>query len=336
MPHYLGIDAGGTKTFALIGDENGNVLGFGRGGTGNYEGHGVAAAKAEIKKAVDAALDSAGLTIGQIDGIGMGIAGADVPEDYVMLEREIFTPLLGDIPRVFRNDSMGGLRGGLKEPFGIVIACGTGCVCAGVNRAGIETRVGGISEDFGDKTSGTGIGREGLRVVWRARDEIVAHTAMTAMFLERAKCADVDEFFYKMYRGEMTQADLEPLAPLVFDAAALGDAEACKILMDSGDYLGEMVCAVARKLEMCQDDFEVVMAGSVFKGSSPVLADAMSTRIHRECPRAKMVMPIFEPVVGTLLLGMELDCTISDDVYARLSASLEAASVRHGVKFKAE
>lgn len=336
MAFYMGIDAGGTKTFALVGDEQGHVLGFGRGGTGNYEGHGVPAARKEIQAAVDGALQSAGLTLDQISGVGMGIAGADVPEDYVMLEEEIFTPILGAIPRVFRNDSMGGLRGGTKEPFGIVIACGTGCVCAGVNRTGHETRVGGISEEFGDKVSGTGIGKLGLRVVWRERDGIVPHTLLTDLFLERSGCKDVDAFFYKMYRNEMTFADLEPMAPMVFEAAAQGDAEACAILEESGVYLGEMVCAAARKLDMCQDTFDVVMAGSVFKGTSPVLADAMRTRIHRECPRARTVMPIFEPVVGTLLLGMELDCKITDEVYARLSASLEAAETKYGTRFKAE
>lgn len=336
MPNYLGIDAGGTKTFVLIADDQGNVLGFGRGGTGNYEGYGVEAARTEIQRAVDTALAEAKLTLADISGVGMGIAGADVPEDYVMLEREIFTPILGAIPRVFRNDSMGGLRGGTKDPFGIVIACGTGCVCAGVNRAGKETRVGGISEDFGDKVSGTGLGRLGLRVVWRARDGIVGPTKLTDLFLERSGCKDVDEFFYKMYRNEMTFGDLEPMAPLVFDAASAGDAQACDILVESGEYLGEMVCGVARKLNMCQDTFDVVMAGSVFKGSSPVLADAMRTRIHRECPKARTVMPIFEPVVGTLLLGMEIDCTISDEIYARLAASLEQAAASHGVRFKAE
>lgn len=336
MPNYLGIDAGGTKTFVLIGNEQGDVLGFGRGGTGNYEGHGVAAARAEIQRALDAALASAGLTLADIHGIGMGIAGADVPEDYVMLEREIFTPLLGAIPRVFRNDSMGGLRGGTKEPFGIVIACGTGCVCAGVNRAGAETRVGGISEDFGDKTSGTGIGRDGLRVVWRARDGIVPPTLLTDLYLQRAGCPGVDAFFYKVYRGELTPAQLEPMAPLVFEAAALGDAAACAILVESGEYLGEMVCAVARKLDMRRDSFDVVMAGSVFKGSSPVLKDAMATRIHRECPGARMVMPVFEPVVGTLLLGIEIDHKVTDAEYARLTASLDAAAGRFGVRFRSE
>lgn len=336
MAYFLGIDAGGTKTFALVGDHTGRVLGFGRGGTGNYEGYGVEAARLEIARAVQGALESAGLQLAEVAGVGMGIAGADVPEDYVMLEREIFTPLLGGIPRVFRNDSMGGLRGGLKEPFGIVIACGTGCVCAGVNRAGAETRVGGISEDFGDKVSGTGIGRAGLRVVWRERDGIVAHSRLSDLFLARSGCKDLDAFFYKMYRNEMTFADLEPMAPLVFDAARAGDAEACAILVESGEYLGEMVCAVARKLGMCGESFKVVMAGSVFKGSSPLLADAMTTRIHRECPDATMVMPIFEPVVGALLLGMELEVTVSDEVYARLSASLEEAEQRFGVCFKAE
>ena len=336
MANYLGIDAGGTKTFALIGDHEGHILGFGRGGTGNYEGYGVPAAKAEIERAVQGALHSAGLRIDQIAGVGLGIAGADVPEDYVMLEREIFTPILGAIPREFRNDSMGGLRGGTKEPFGIVIACGTGCVCAGVNRAGEETRVGGISEDFGDKVSGTGIGRAGLRVVWREYDGVVPHTRLTDLFLARSGCADLEAFFYKMYRNEMTHADLEPMAPLVFDAACEGDHEACNILIESGEYLGEMVCAAARKLGMCQDNFNVVMAGSVFKGSSPLLADAMTTRIHRECPRAQMVMPIFEPVVGTLLLGMELDVIVTDEVYARLSDSLEAAAATYSVHFKAE
>ena len=33
MRHYLGLDAGGTKTFCLAGDETGRVLGFGRAAT---------------------------------------------------------------------------------------------------------------------------------------------------------------------------------------------------------------------------------------------------------------------------------------------------------------
>jgi len=192
MKYYMGLDAGGTKTYCLIGDEAGNIKGFGRGGRGNYECFGVEPAAKENAKAVHAALEDAGLTMKDIAGVGMGIAGADLPEDYEMLEREIYGDLLGDVPRAFRNDSMAGLRGGTREPFGIVIACGTGCVCAGRNRDGNEARVGGLGGEFGDECTGTDIGLEGLQKVWQARDGIIEATLLTEQFVARSGCADVE------------------------------------------------------------------------------------------------------------------------------------------------
>lgn len=331
MGYYLGLDAGGTKTFCLVGNEKGEVLGFGKAGTGNYEGYGVEAAAHEIDAAVSQALKDAGITKEALSGVGMGVAGADLPEDYVMLEKEIFQPLWGAIPRVFRNDSMGGLRGGTRAPYGIVIACGTGCVCAGVNPQGEETRTGGISEAFGDKTTGTELGLEGLRAVWRAREAIRPPTLLTELFLERAGCRDADELFSKVYHQEITMEELQPMAKLVFDAAYAGDVTACDILEEGGKYLGEMVNATAHRLGMSQIAFDVVMAGSVFKGASPVLMDAMTTRIHRQCPQARPVHPLYEPAVGTFLLGLELDVTMTDGAYDALDRSLEALGARHGL-----
>lgn len=336
MKYYLGLDAGGTKTYCLVGDEQGNVLGFGRAGTGNYEYRGVEPAAVENRKAVNDALNSADLKLEDIAGIGMGVAGADLPEDYEMLEREMFKPMFGAIPRVFRNDSMGGLRGGTRVPYGIVIACGTGCVCAGINPDGREARVGGLGEEFGDECSGYSLGVWGLRAVWRARDGIIEPTLLTDKFVARAGCSDIDELFYKMYRQQISYSDLQPMAKLVFEAAFDGDAEACDILSRGGRYLGMMVTAVARALDMTGQEFEVVMAGSVFKGTSPVLIDAMRTVIHRECPLARPVMPVFEPVVGALLMGMEQHFPITDAIYANLAHSLEYAEARYGVAFKME
>ncbi len=336
MKHYLGLDAGGTKTFCLVGDETGRVDGFGRAGTGNYEHYGVGPALDENRKAVNAALESAGLTLKDVDAIGLGIAGADVPEDYEMLEREIFTPLFGDIPRDFQNDSMAGLRGGTRNPFGVVIACGTGCVSAGKNSAGDHARVGGLGPEFGDICSGSDIGRQGLQKVWQARDEIIGDTLLTRKFMERAGCSTVEELFYGLYRREITYADLQPMSKLVFDAAFEGDEAACDILLSGGRYLGAMVNAVARKLGMTRSEFEVVMAGSVFKGSSPVLVDAMRTVIRSECPLAKTVMPVYEPVVGALLMGMEVKRDVTEEVYGNLTRALEEAEVQYGVRFRAE
>ena len=336
MAYYLGLDAGGTKTFCLIGDDSGEIKGFGRGGTGNYESYGLEVAAREIRSTVEGALGEANLSLSDIDGVGMGVAGADIPEDYEMLERELFAPLFGETPRVLRNDSMGGLRGGTRDPYGVVIACGTGCVCAGMNRDGKEIRIGGISEDYGDRVSGSSIGTQGMKAVWRARDRVTGPTLMTEKFVSRSGCSDVDALFLEMYYGRITYEDLQPMAKLVFDAAWEGDAIACDILEWGGRYLGQMVNAAIRQLDMQRDSFDVVMAGSVFKGQSPVLMDALEMIVHRECPEARLVMPMYEPVVGALLLGMELDCTVTDTVYERLSNSLVESEKNYGVRFKTE
>ena len=336
MPHFLGLDVGGTKTHCLIGDEQGNVVGFGRAGTGNYEVLGVAPALDENRKAVTAALAEAGIALGDIAGIGMGIAGADIPEDYAMLEREIYTPLFGDIPRDFQNDSMAGLRGGTRDPYGIVIACGTGCVCAGKNRAGDHARAGGLGEEFGDECTGSQIGRDGLQRVWQARDGVIPPTLLAKKFVERAGACDIEDLFLTMYRRSITYADLQPMAKLVFDAAAEGDEAAASILRDGGRYLAAMVIAVARRLDMTPDAFDVVMAGSVFKGSSPILIESMRAGIAAVCPHARTVMPMFEPVVGALLMGMELRLEITPEIYENLMNQLLAAEARYRIRFKAE
>ncbi len=336
MRHYLGLDAGGTKTHCLVANERGDILGFGAAGSGNYECLGIEPAATENRKAVQTALAEAQCALQDISSIGMGIAGADLPEDYDMLEREIYTPLFGATRRTFRNDSMAGLRGGTRHPSGIVIACGTGCVCAGRSRSGQEVRVGGLGDKSGDECTGSEIGRIALRRVWQAREGIIPPTILTDKFVARAECAHVDDLFYRMYRGQLDERALEPMAKLVFDAALEGDAASCDILEHGGRYLGMMVNAAARSLGVTQEAFEVVMAGSVFKGSSPILIDAMRTAIHRVSPHAALVMPLFEPVVGALLMGMDMDGAVTDEVYDNLARSLGEAEKRYHVRLKAE
>ena len=116
-----------------------------------------------------------------------------------MLEEKVFTPLLGELPRDFKNDSAAALRGGVRSGHGVVIACGTGCVCAGRTSSGEFGRVGGYGETFGDECSGTTIGMEGLRAVAQARDGIIPATTMTELFVRRAGCSDVEELFYRLY-----------------------------------------------------------------------------------------------------------------------------------------
>ena len=327
---FLGLDAGGTKTHCLVADGSGRIVGFAKGGCGSYEGAGVPGARETLRNTVDAALRSAGRALKELTAVGLGVAGADLPQDYEMLSREIFDPLLTPIPYVFKNDSFAALRGGTRDNFGVVVNCGTGVIAAGKNRAGKEVRVGGLGPVFGDKTSGSDIAHEGLVAVFRADDGIEEQTMLTDLYLEATGTQSARDLLVKVYDGVIDPRKL-PGAQLVFRAAARGDGVAERILRDAGRELARMGAAVIRKLGMREDTFDVVMAGSVFRGESPVLVNEMRAHILDVAPSARLVMPLFEPVVGALLLAIELGgIAATEDVYANLRKSLPSEDDLYG------
>jgi len=327
---FLGLDAGGTKTHCLVASDFGRVVGFAKEGCGSYEGVGVAGARTAVQNAIDEALKSGGVPLEDLTAVGLGVAGADLPQDYEMLSREIFDPLLKPIPYVLKNDSFACLRGGTRDSFGVVVNCGTGLIAAGRNRAGDEVRVGGLGPFFGDKTSGPDIAHEGFVAVFRADDGVEQPTILGEMYVEATGTESVRDLLVKVYNGVIDPKKL-PGTEMVFQAAARGDAVAQRILAEAGKELARMGSAVINKLGMNEDSFDLVMAGSVFKGVSPVLIDEMRADIHGVAPGAQLVMPLFEPVVGALLLGMELGgIEATGDVYSNLRETLPSEEALYG------
>jgi hypothetical protein len=56
---------------------------------------------------------------------------------------------------------------------------------------------------------------------------------------------------------------------------------------------------------MLNQEVEVVLSGSVFKGAGPLLVDVLTAHIHMAAPKARLVNACYEPVVGAALLGLE-------------------------------
>ncbi|NMC29909.1 MAG: ATPase, partial [Pelolinea sp.] len=81
MKYFLGMDVGASKTHALIADETGVCLGFGRSAGGNHQVVGYAVLTAILKKTLEQACEMAGIGVDQIAGAGFGIAGYDFPSD---------------------------------------------------------------------------------------------------------------------------------------------------------------------------------------------------------------------------------------------------------------
>ena len=82
----LAVDGGNTKTLAVVAGADGEPRGRGRGGCADiYNAGSPALAVAAIETAARAALAEAGAEAGEVASAVFSLAGADWPEDFVLL-----------------------------------------------------------------------------------------------------------------------------------------------------------------------------------------------------------------------------------------------------------
>jgi len=81
MKYFAGFDVGSSKTHALIVDETGQCVGFGKAGGGNYQAVGWEGLRTALRESLAAALQMSGIDKDRITGAGFGIAGYDFPSD---------------------------------------------------------------------------------------------------------------------------------------------------------------------------------------------------------------------------------------------------------------
>src|SRR5690348_4160726 len=87
--HVLGIDAGGTKTIALLADAQGRILGEGRAGAANLQTEGELEVEKILHTAIDAATEG---RQGPPAAVCLGIAGVDRDDDARVI-REVMRRL---------------------------------------------------------------------------------------------------------------------------------------------------------------------------------------------------------------------------------------------------
>ncbi len=320
---FLGVDAGATKTHAVLMDFSGKVLGAGHSGCGSHEVAGYEHALESLSQAVERAFTSAGATKKDIRFAAFCLAGIDIHADEIEVSRRMLNPLLGKIPYLLKNDAFGCLRGGTRDTFGVMINCGTGQVAVGRNRAGVEIRVGGYGWDFGDFGGGGAITQATLAAVVRDNDGRGEPTQLTGMVLSASGCTSVPEFIERSYRdGEFVRA--LGLPKIAFKASRLGDPVARRIILAIADEMAVTAIALIRKLEMQQDNFDVITAGSVFKGEDPVFLEVIGNKVHAVAPGARLRMPLYPPVIGCALLALEsVDLPVTEETYTKIEKSLK-------------
>jgi N-acetylglucosamine kinase-like BadF-type ATPase len=298
----LGIDGGGTKTHALVLDEAGAVRGFATDGPGNWEVVGLRGAGDAIREAAHKALAEAGARPGDLAAAVFGLAGVDWPSDVPRLTGEAEQLGTGG-PILVQNDAFVALRAGAPSGWGVVVIGGTGSVAAGRTRDGRTFRTLGQGAELGDTGSASDVSDAGLRAVADAYTGRGPATELTELMCSLYGCRSAAELLEQASRGVQRARSA---APTVLRAAAAGDEVACGIVIWAGRCLGESAALVARRLEMGGDEFDLVLAGGLFRGESGLLLETVRATVAAAAPGARPVPLEAPPVAGAALAALEL------------------------------
>lgn len=310
----LGVDGGTTKTIALAAAETGEVLGWARGGGSNWTGEDVTRPMSVVAETARRALRQAGA-----DAADVGVfclAGADWPEDHTRRQAALEGHRLA-LRVLVKNDAFGGLRAGTSRPHGIVVAAGTGLNAAAIAPDGREWAFGYYETGGG----GQDLAQLAFNAVLRADDGRDPPTLLTDKVLSHLGYPSPEAMLRARVRQEIDPRRFLSLCPCVFEAAREGDATALRLLERQGRKLAEYALALVRRFELQDLEFEVVLAGSVFKGDHPLLVETMKAEILRVAPQARIVPARYEPAVGALLLAFDAaGIPVSGELLGRLEA----------------
>ena len=315
--HIVGVDGGTTKTIALVCDRTGRIVGAARGGGSNWCPD-VEIPMAVVIGAVQDAVRAAGLAAQDVELALCCLAGADWPEDHT--RRQQVLEQAGIARRVIvKNDAFAGLRAGAHATYGVVVTAGTGTNTAVIAPDGREWAFGYYVHDGGAASLSWGA----IQAVLRQEDGRGQATTLTPWILDRLGYPHPDDLLRAIVAGQIAHQERFALCPLVFAAAEAGDAVATDLLVEQGTALAEYVTAALRRFGMEKTAVDVVLSGSLFKGTGPVLVDTVTQAIHRVCPRARIVRASLEPAVGAVLLGFDALGIVADDqVYNDLMATV--------------
>lgn len=268
--YILGVDGGGTKTTVNIADLDGKVLSGCITGSSNYKSIGKEAAKENINCAVFGAMGK----LGEKDCRGIksscfGIAGNDTKYDLEIYKKIIFNEklkvFLDPSRTMICNDARIGLEAGSIRENRIMVICGTGSNCFGLNQHGKEARTGGWDYILGDEGSGYSIAVKALKAVMKAYDGRITKTILSNEILKYLELRSEIDIVEWVYKEGMTKEKIADIANAVCRAAELGDNISRNIFASEANEVEAAISVVADKLDIKGKDFDLVIVGSVFK-----------------------------------------------------------------------
>ncbi len=300
MPYFLGVDAGGTKTDFLLGDET-RTLARVRSGTIKLMRTGEEAAATNLDDALARLTAASGVAMGAIARCCIGAAGETVPLVADWLRQAFAARVGGEL--ILVGDVEIALDAAFFGQRGVLVLAGTGSNLAGRAATGEKITAGGWGPAMADQGSAHFLGLEGLRRGFLAIDQqrpaplldrVLTHWGLASLgeLIERANANPAPDF--------------SALAPLVAACAEEGDAVAREVIEQGGAELAMLAGLVIERIRRIEIGaglrFElpaVAVTGSILERVAP-LRQALKSSLLARYPGLNFREAPVDPAEGAL------------------------------------
>ncbi|MEG0693593.1 MAG: BadF/BadG/BcrA/BcrD ATPase family protein [Oscillospiraceae bacterium] len=282
MNCIIGIDGGGTKTYAKAYDLEGNFLGEAKSGSSNLCSNSYEAVEQNIKLLIKNLMNHCvdytpiSICIGTA-GIRANNGAASIKAIITKVTGCEKVLVLGDMELpIFAHDS---------TKNAVAMISGTGSIVFARNKNGTCARVGGWGHIVGDEGSGYWLTVKAIQAIMREFDHRGEKTKLTQLFLEHLNCNSPQDII-TLIHGEFNKSQLASMAYLLDIAAKEGDLVAASILSQGAELLFELLEA-SIKTAGFDEEFAIIFIGGVLQ-KSEIINTSIQQYIKNKYPKAQI------------------------------------------------
>jgi len=302
----LAVDGGGSKTDVVAIALDGTLVAHARGPGSNPQTRGWSVAGPILDDVRSRVLDEVGTR--RVRTTHVYLAGLDLHDELVAAEHALaHWSEDGGAPDVLDNDLFALLRAGTLSPDAAALVCGTGINALAVRADGATARYPAIGDISGDWGGGAYLGNRALWHAARADDGRGPATLLTEAVPRALGQDSVRAVTEALHFGRLEHAAVGRLAPVLFEAAGLGDTVALSVVERQAEEIVVMASVALERLGLGGADASVpvVLGGGVLAARHPVLVEPVVRGLAARVPGAVPTWVTAPPVLGAGLAALE-------------------------------
>ena len=311
--YVIGIDGGGSTTECFLTDDTGTLLAHTISDGSNHQIVGIDLTVKHICDAIDKACHQVGITRKDLSYVYMGLAGADLEEDFILLNNAFAQVFPGDRFHIV-NDTWIAFECGTGLGWGAVSICGTGTNIAVKHPNGEVFSVRALRYTLGNYGGGNHLSVIALHHAFRCDESTGPTTRLVEVLPQFCECETMDELAYRIYESNYTYHKKYNIPRLVFDLADEGDEVCLKIIRNMGVELGTMLTGLIKKAKLESTSMPVILSGSQYtKDKNLLLINALKEKLLEDVPHAKIHVVQCSPALGAVFGALRcIDVKLSE------------------------